>query len=106
MTKIFDPNLAAQAYSSSSNIAHAKPAGLESKTGEGVSFSDYLQKTAESSIGTLKKGEAMAAKGIMGQADPTDVVSAVNAADVTLQTVVAIRDRMVTAYNDILRMPI
>jgi flagellar hook-basal body complex protein FliE len=43
---------------------------------------------------------------VMGTADPTDVVQAVNSADMTLQTVVAIRDKMIGAYQDILRMPI
>lgn len=104
--KIFDPNLAAQAYSSSSNIATAKPAQLDKKDAGGVQFSDFLKKTAESSINTMRKGEVVAAQGIQGKADPTDVVAAVNAADITLQSVVAIRDRMVTAYNEILRMPI
>jgi flagellar biosynthetic protein FliQ len=34
------------------------------------------------------------------------VVEAVNAAELTLQTVVAVRDRMIAAYQEILRMPI
>jgi flagellar hook-basal body complex protein FliE len=34
------------------------------------------------------------------------VVAAVHAAEITLQTVVAVRDRMISAYQDILRMPI
>ena len=33
-------------------------------------------------------------------------MEAVNAAELTLQTVVAVRDRMITAYQDIIRMPI
>ena len=34
-----------------------------------------------------------------------EVVEAVNAAEITLQTVVAVRDRMITAYQEIIRMP-
>jgi flagellar hook-basal body complex protein FliE len=34
------------------------------------------------------------------------VVTAVSNAEVTLQTVVAVRDRVVAAYLDILKMPI
>jgi flagellar hook-basal body complex protein FliE len=33
------------------------------------------------------------------------VVEAVNAAEITLQTVVAVRDRIITAYQEIMRMP-
>ena len=43
---------------------------------------------------------------MVGQANLQDVVEAVNAAEVTLQTVVAVRDRMIAAYQDIIRMPI
>ncbi len=106
MTKIFDPNISAQAYTNSANIAKAKPATIDQPKESGEAFSDFLKKTAESSIDTLRHGESMAAKGITGKADPTDVVSAVNNADITLQTVVAIRDKMVGAYQDIMRMPI
>jgi len=106
MTKIFDPNISAQAYSNSANIGTAKPAPLEPKKQGGPDFADFLQKTAETSMDTLKQGEAMAAKGVQGTADPTDVVHAVNAADVTLQTVIAVRDRMVSAYSEIMRMAI
>jgi flagellar hook-basal body complex protein FliE len=41
-----------------------------------------------------------------GEADLRDVVAAVNNAEVTLQTVMAIRDKVVDAYTQILRMPI
>lgn len=102
--KIVDPNIAINAYSNSSKIS-VKDIGGAGKN-DGVSFSDYLEKSVESSIKTLKAGEQMAAKGVMGTADPTDVVQAVNSADMTLQTVVAIRDKMISSYQDILRMPI
>jgi flagellar hook-basal body complex protein FliE len=101
INKVVDPNIAISAYTNSSSI------GTKGISGDdGVSFSDYLEKSVESSIKTLKAGEQMAAKGVMGTADPTDVVQAVNSADMTLQTVVASRDKMIGAYQDILRMPI
>jgi flagellar hook-basal body complex protein FliE len=43
---------------------------------------------------------------LAGQADLTDVVIAVTNAEVTLQTVVAIRDRVIQAYQEIIRMPL
>ena len=42
----------------------------------------------------------------MGTANLTDVVEAVTAAEMTLETVVAMRDRMMSAYQEIMRMPI
>lgn len=41
-----------------------------------------------------------------GAADLTDVVTAVGKAELTLQTVVAVRDKVIQAYQEVLRMPI
>ena len=43
---------------------------------------------------------------VFAAGDLVDVVSAVNAAEMSLETVVAIRDKVIAAYQDILRMPI
>jgi flagellar hook-basal body complex protein FliE len=43
---------------------------------------------------------------VAGGGDPLDVVTAITSAEVTLQTVVAVRDKMIQAYQEILRMPI
>ncbi len=48
----------------------------------------------------------MAAKQVAGQADIVDVVNSVNAAEITLDTVVAVRDKVVAAYQSIMNMPI
>jgi flagellar hook-basal body complex protein FliE len=45
-------------------------------------------------------------QGVAGNVDIRDVVMAVNNAEVTLQTVVAVRDKVIAAYQDIMRMPI
>ena len=50
--------------------------------------------------------EQMSVQGLMGQADLAQVATSVSEAEVTLQTVVAIRDKVVEAYKEILRMPI
>ncbi len=55
---------------------------------------------------TGKMAEQKAASLVQGKGDLIDVVSAVNAAEMSLETVVAIRDKVIAAYQDILRMPI
>jgi flagellar hook-basal body complex protein FliE len=87
----------------------AKETGeTESGSGDsgGVSFSDFLKSKASESVDTLRRSEEMSAKAITGEADITDVVQAVSAAEITLQTVVSLRDRMVSAYQEIMRMPV
>jgi flagellar hook-basal body complex protein FliE len=70
------------------------------------SFSDFLTDAVKDSIGTIKQGEKMAAKQVAGQANIVDVVNSVNAAEITLDTVVAVRDKVVAAYQSIMNMPI
>ena len=48
----------------------------------------------------------MATSNITGKADIVDVVNAVNQAELTLNTVVAVRDKVVAAYQSIMNMPI
>jgi len=106
MDKI-DPNIAINAYANSSKVGDKGSAG-DDETGDsgGVSFSSFLKQKAEESIDTLKASEQISAKAVTGEADLTDVVQAVTAAELTLQTVVSVRDRMISAYQEIMRMPI
>ena len=75
-------------------------------SGGGVSFSPFLKQQVDDSVQALRGGEELAARAVTEEADITDVVQAVTNAEVTLQTVVAVRDRMVSAYQEIMRMPI
>ncbi|MBV9993144.1 MAG: flagellar hook-basal body complex protein FliE, partial [Alphaproteobacteria bacterium] len=43
---------------------------------------------------------------VAGNANIVDVVNAVNSAELTLDTVVAVRDKVVQAYQSIMNMPI
>lgn len=104
MSNIINPAIAAKAYGNSQNIA--VKSNEPSDEGQGVSFSDFLEDKARESIETLREGEKMSGKAVTGEADITDVVEAVTAAELTLETVVAMRDRMVSAFQEILRMPI
>jgi flagellar hook-basal body complex protein FliE len=71
-----------------------------------MSFGETMQEVAKDAIGTMRQGETMTALAAVGQADLTDVVQAVTNAEVTLQTVTTVRDRVLNAYQEILRMPI
>lgn len=70
------------------------------------SFAEALERAARDTIGTVRQGEMMSAAAVIGKADLTDVVAAVTSAEMTVQTVVAVRDRVIQAYQEILRMPI
>ena len=69
-------------------------------------FGALLEQTLSEAVDAGHKGEAIATAAVSGQTSLQEVVEAVNAAELTLQTVVAVRDRMIAAYQEILRMPI
>lgn len=70
-------------------------------------FSDMLKQAIDESVETSKAGEQkMAAVAGGTSSNIVDVVTAVAEAETTLQTVVSVRDRVITAYQEIMRMPI
>ncbi len=88
-------------------VARAGKPGIDARTGEGEgNFSDLLRDVTQSAADSLRKGEAASIAAVTGKADLTSVVTAVTNAELTLQTVVAVRDRVVQAYQEIIRMPI
>ena len=76
-------------------------ASSSSDLGAGGSFSDALKSYAGDAIKTLEGGEQAAAAGAMGKTDITSVVTAINDATLMLQTVVTIRDKVISAYQAI-----
>jgi flagellar hook-basal body complex protein FliE len=54
----------------------------------------------------MTKGEHASMQAVTGKADLAQVTEAVSNAEVAVQSVVAVRDRVVQAYQDIMRMPI
>nr|MEC9419079.1 flagellar hook-basal body complex protein FliE [Pseudomonadota bacterium] len=71
-----------------------------------TSFSDAMAKVSTDAIDKIKQGEAVSIAGVDGQASVQQVVEAVMAAESTLQTAIAIRDKVVSAYQEISRMSI
>ena len=61
---------------------------------------------ARSFADTLREGERTALSGLAGKADAQSVVTALAASEIAIQTAVTLRDKVVEAYNEILRMPV
>ena len=73
---------------------------------EGPSFEQALAQAIGSAVDTLQAGEAAAIQGVAGAASPMKVVESVMAAQRSLQSVLAIRDKAVAAFQEITRMAI
>jgi flagellar hook-basal body complex protein FliE len=72
----------------------------------GADFSKVLADVASGAVNTLKAGEATAIGGIGGTRSVQQVVDAVMNAEQALQTAIAVRDKLISAYQEISRMQI
>ena len=70
------------------------------------SFAEMVKDVVAQGVETTKAGEAASLKAAAGQMELVDVITAVANAETTLQTVTAVRDQVIQAYQDIVRMPI
>src|SRR5689334_9701051 len=100
------PAAAAAAYQSIANLSGASATAAPAASAPGSNFSDFLSGAIKDSINTISQGEQAATSQVTGKANIVDVVNSVNEAELTLDTVVAVRDKVVAAYQSIMTMPI
>lgn len=97
-------SIAANAYAALARAANG--VNPPAKTNAGNNFSSMLQ----NALGDLQnRGHQMDAKAMAaanGKGDLVDVVTAVAETEVAVETLVSVRDRMIQAYEEIMRMPI
>lgn len=99
------PAPAASLATPSAAAAVASPSSATSASAES-SFGAFLDRQVSQAVETLNEGERMSVAAVAGKAGTHEVVRSVLAAEMTVQTVVSIRDRMVQAYQDVMRMAI
>jgi len=90
----------------SSSAANGRLGSSESQIGREEGFGAVFERLALESFDTLKNGEAAAISGVRGTMATQEVVGAVIAAEHALQTAIAVRDKVVSAYLEISRMAI
>lgn len=86
--------------------ANALSASAETPRITGPSFLDMVGDSLQAAAAKGYKSEETAIQAMTGKADLADVVTAITEAETALNTVVAIRDKVINAYQDIIRMPI
>ncbi len=101
-------NLAATAYSAAQK--YADPSKLTSIQSIGDQpnggFGDMLQNALNKVSVAGTKADTQSIKAISGKADLVDVVTAVAESEAALETLVAVRDKVIAAYEEIMRMPV
>jgi flagellar hook-basal body complex protein FliE len=106
------PGIAANAYAQISRIADLSGAGAGSgvagagKDAGAKSFGAVLKDALGSVTETGQKSDAQMQAVAAGKANVLDVVTAVAETEVAVDALVAVRDKVVAAYEEIMRMPI
>ena len=91
--------------------AYAKAAETKAPTSSPLDakapdFSSLVKEAAQNAVDTVREGDRMAIAGLNGQAGLQQVVEATMAMESTVQVSIAVRDKLVEAYQEVMRMPI
>jgi flagellar hook-basal body complex protein FliE len=99
------PLLAAKAYAAVQSQPQLGGGAAISPQGGGA-FADMVANVMDQAVGASRQAEAKMVRHIQGKAELIDVVTAVASAESSLETVMAVRDQVISAYQEIMRMPI
>jgi flagellar hook-basal body complex protein FliE len=98
--------IAAGAYAATQGLLSGATKPPAAPSGTGLDFSSLLQGAVNGVAQSGKAAEVQAMAAASGKADIVDVVTAVAESEAALETLVAVRDRVIAAYEEIMRMPI
>jgi flagellar hook-basal body complex protein FliE len=100
---VVTPSTAAEAYA---KVSRGGAGQTPEEAPADGSFGATVQQAMQQAVQTGHAAEDQATQVLKGGGNLTDVVVALSHAEMTLQTATAIRDRVVQAYQDIMKMPI
>ena len=101
------PSIAANAYASLAKLTD--PSGLTKGAGEasgGQSFGAMVKDAVSALAKTSHNADMQAQSAAAGKANIVDVVTAVAESEVAIDTLVSVRDKVISAYEEIMKMPI
>ena len=103
-------NAVAAAYSNASKLiqegAKASSTGALGQGGQGSDFGKLLADQVQGVIDAGKTSDKMSLDLVNGKANVVDVVTAISQTELAMQSMVAVRDKVISAYEEIMRMPI
>jgi flagellar hook-basal body complex protein FliE len=101
------PAIAANAYAALAQLRE-QSAGISRDVAQegGINFGSVLKDVMNNVTAVGRKSDAQAQDVANGKANMIDVVTAVAESETAIQMLVAVRDKVIAAYEDILKMPI
>src|SRR4051812_15495254 len=103
---MISPMLAAKAYAAIQSQAANSLGGAEEAAGAatGGGFGDVLKGVMNDAVQASRQAETKITQGVQGKADLVDVVTAISSAETSLETVMAVRDQVISACQEVMRM--
>ncbi|MDB5454692.1 MAG: flagellar hook-basal body protein FliE [Caulobacter sp.] len=97
---------AAKAYAAQGAMSVGSIGGLSQAAPTGGGFGELLKSAMTDTLKATHHAETKMAQQVAGKAELVDVVTAISSAEASLETVMAVRDQVISAYQEIMRMPI
>ena len=99
------PMLAARAYQAVQG-GGPKPSGLAAPAEDGPDFGQMVTQAMDDVVSSSRAAETKMTAHTQGKADLVDVVTSISSAQTSLETMLAVRDQVIQAYQSIMNMPI
>ncbi len=103
---MMSPMIAAKVYQAVQNQAAAQAPAAVQPQDAGPGFSELVKNAVNDAISTSKHAETQMIGQAQGKVALVDAVTAISSAQTSLQTVMAVRDQVISAYQQIMQMPI
>ena len=88
------------------SITPVAPSAAKASQASGAGFTDSLTKLVDSVESSAEDANTAVAGMLDGSGDVHDAMIALQRAELTLQLTVQVRNKLVQAYQDIMRMPV
>ena len=101
-------NAAATAYGNAAKLLAqpVKSPGKADPATQGAEFAKFLSESVQGVVDGGRASDRMALDLVNGKGDVVDVVTAISQTEIAMVRMVTIRDRVISAYEEIMRMPI
>jgi flagellar hook-basal body complex protein FliE len=99
------PLIAAKAYAAVQSAAGSEIAAAAGHAA-GPDFGKMVGQAINQAVTDSRAAEAQMTAQVQGKANLVDVVTAISSAQTSLDTVIAVRDQMIAAYQQIMNMQI
>ena len=102
-------NAVAAAYGNASRLITEGAKSSSGVLGQGTQGADFGKLLSDQIQGVIEAGKTsdkMSLDLVNGKANVVDVVTAISQTELAMQSMVAVRDKVISAYEEIMRMPI